>query len=184
MFKVLNTIYGLCAIAIIGWLASPVNSDLSSTNTTLIQLHSDNIRLINLTNNSVKLDQKIITTTTIQSIKIPASAKCPQWWPTAIKAGWPKDLLPKLDRIMYRESRCIKTTKNSTDPNGGSNGLTQINQFWCKPSKYSQHGFLIDLKIIKSCKDLYNPLLNLRSAKAIYNYSLERNSNGWAPWSL
>jgi hypothetical protein len=35
-------------------------------------------------------------------------ALCPQWWDTAIKAGWTIEQLPTLDYILHRESRCLK----------------------------------------------------------------------------
>jgi len=88
-------------------------------------------------------------------------------------------------RVMHKESRCIYTVFNGDDPNGGSIGLFQINMFWCKPSRYFKDGWLQSQGILDECGDLYNPLINLQAAKAIYDYSVEHNDgNGWQPWGL
>ncbi len=34
------------------------------------------------------------------------------------------------------------------------------------------------------CEQLFDPYLNLLSAKALYDYSETNQQNGWAPWSL
>lgn len=101
-------------------------------------------------------------------------AKCPQWWPLATSVGWRADLLPKLDQIMYRESRCDLYAINRKDPNRGSWGLMQVNGFWVK--YLSSRGILVRLR------DLQDPEQNLRSALAIYNYADARHGNGWGPW--
>ncbi len=108
---------------------------------------------------------------------------CPQHIPTALNAGWSQELLDKLDIIMWRESRCIDDAFNSTDPNGGSHGVTQVNGFWCRPSRYFPEGWLQDQDIVSTCQDLYDTYTNLLAAKAIYDYSKERNNCGFSPWS-
>lgn len=101
-------------------------------------------------------------------------AKCPQWWDLALKQGWRKSLLPKMDRIMWRESRCDLYAINKDDPNKGSWGLMQVNGFWVK--------YLSSRGILKRLEDLQDPSVNLRSALAIYNYADGRYRNGWGPW--
>jgi hypothetical protein len=71
---------------------------------------------------------------------------------------------------------------NQTDPNGGSLGLLQINQFWCKPSKYTDNGWLQDMGILDDCQELYDPATNLRAGLAMYSYSVYKNGDGWHPW--
>jgi hypothetical protein len=115
--------------------------------------------------------------------KPPADASCPQLWKTAIDAGWTKDLLPQLDIIMFRESRCNKMSHNPSDPMGGSYGLAQINGYWCRSTQYNPSGWLQAQKILKSCEDLYKPIVNLRAAKAIYDYGVDKHGYGWGPWS-
>jgi hypothetical protein len=55
----------------------------------------------------------------------------------------------------------------------------QINQFWCKPSRYWPNGYLQAYGLIKTCDDLFDLEHNMRSALAIYRYS-----EGWRAWSL
>ena len=95
--------------------------------------------------------------------------------------GSRKDL-SKLDYVMWRESRCIPRVFNSLDPNGGSAGLMQINQFWCLPNRYYKQGWLQAQGILDSCSELFNPEINLQAGLAIFQYSKEHNNNGWQPW--
>lgn len=109
---------------------------------------------------------------------------CQEWLPTALAVGWPqdRDINEKLMSIMWRESRCLPDALNKDDPNGGSVGLLQINLFWCKPSSYTDTGWLQDMGILSSCLELYDPVTNLRAGVAIYEYSLDKNGTGWHPW--
>lgn len=112
-------------------------------------------------------------------------ALCPQWWDTAIKAGWTIDQLPVLDSIVYRESRCLNMAHNTTLNADGSTdiGLTQINdRSWCLPTRWYPNGYLQTLGKINYCKDLFDPYLNLVAAKALYDYAEKTNGNGFAPW--
>jgi hypothetical protein len=34
------------------------------------------------------------------------------------------------------------------------------------------------------CEQLFDPIHNLRAAKAIFDYAQEKNGNGWQPWKL
>lgn len=111
-------------------------------------------------------------------------AHCHQYATAVAFVGFPPSERTVALRVMHRESRCIHTVFNSSDPNGGSIGLMQINMFWCKPSKYFQNGWLQTQGLVESCDELYNPLTNLKAAKAIYDYSLDWNGNGWQPWGL
>jgi hypothetical protein len=57
-------------------------------------------------------------------------ALCPQWWDTAIKAGWTIEQLPTLDYILHRESRCLNRAHNTT--NHGANRHAGIPPDTCK----------------------------------------------------
>jgi len=107
-------------------------------------------------------------------VRPPVDAKCPQWWNLATQEGWSRSLLPKLDKIMWRESRCSLYAINKDDPNKGSWGLMQVNGFWVK--------YLSSRGILERLRDLQDPSTNLRSALAIYNYADARHGNGWGPW--
>jgi len=108
--------------------------------------------------------------------------KCGHWLDDAIDVGWSRTNLSKLDYVMWRESRCQPSVFNNLDPNGGSAGLMQINQFWCLPNQYYKQGYLQSLNILDRCSQLFDAETNLRSALAIFEYSKERNNNGWQPW--
>ena len=120
-----------------------------------------------------------IPPTTVKSTPITQPDACQTVFDMARHVGWPEHELTQLIAIAYRESRCNPTAFNATDPNGGSNGVMQINQFWCKPSKYFVNGYLQAYGLIRNCDDLFDLEANLRSALAIYRYS-----NGWRAWSL
>ena len=117
---------------------------------------------------------------------VPKDAYCPQWWAFARQAGWKGNQMETLDYIMHRESRCRPKAHNTTLNKDGSTdmGLTQINdRSWCLPSRYYKNGYLQSLGIIKYCEDLFDPLTNLRAAKALYDYSQE-NGSGFRPWGI
>lgn len=123
------------------------------------------------------------TTTTTTIVVAPYRSRspewiCPQWHQTALDAGWPQEQLSKLSYVMYRESRCNPESHNPDDPNGGSNGLVQINQFWCRPSRYWPDGWLQAQGVLTSCDQLFDPTINLTAALAIWYNS------GWSPWAM
>lgn len=110
------------------------------------------------------------------SVKPPMTAKCPQWWDTAVSVGWLRKNLVTLDFVMWRESRCNASAFNPKDPNGGSRGLVQINGFWTP--------WLRSRGVLKRSEGLFNPEVALRSALEIYGYGHEKYGNGWGPWNL
>lgn len=111
-----------------------------------------------------------------EPVEVLASALCPQWWQTAVDVGWRESLLPTLDYLMWRESRCNPASHNTDDPNGGSRGLVQVNGFWTP--------WLASRGIVKRSEGLFGPQRNLRAALAIYNYADARYDNGFGPWGL
>ena len=121
---------------------------------------------------------------TLTQVPTPAHAaeyKCERWHKLALKAGFSKKDLPTLDYIMYRESRCgPRSIGLNRDRNGkvwsSDYGLTQINNF-------SWITYLRDRNIVRKSSDLLHPLVNLKAAKALYDYSKERG-NPWRQWSI
>ena len=103
-------------------------------------------------------------TTTKPVVSVPAGASCPQWWQLAVDVGWPVDELPMLDRVIWRESRCLPEAWNGHDA-----GLTQINQI---------HTEFVAVMGWAWPKDMYNPELNLRFALKLWQGS------GWRPWGF
>ena len=135
------------------------------------------------------LEAPIASETTPTTVPVPSDALCPQWWPLAIEAGWTLDLLPTLDYVMWRESRCLPDQHNTTLNKDGSSdmGLTQINdRSWCLGTRWYPNGYLQTIGVLNyvGCNELFDPYTNLKAAKAIYDYSLRENDAGWQPWSI
>lgn len=106
----------------------------------------------------------------------PKTAKCPQFWETALKVGWKWKDMAVLDKLMFRESRCNPTAFNRDDPMGGSRGLIQINGFWTT--------YLHEQGLRNGPKALFDPEMNLLAGLHIYNYGVKRHGTGWGPWNL
>ena len=123
-----------------------------------------------------------------KQLNIPTNAKCPQWWQTAVDAGWAIRELPTLDMIMFRESRCLPKSQNVNDPNTvngikGSLGLTQLNAFWVQSTTYYPKGYLQTQGVVNNIRDLYDPYLNLLSALEVWKYGKEKHGCGWYAWA-
>ena len=113
--------------------------------------------------------------------------RCAQWFDTAVEAGWETWQLPKLDYIMWRESRCFAGAINKTlnADKSWDYGLLQINdKSWCKKTKWYPMGYLQSLNVLDYCVDLLEPHTNLKAAKALYDYSQKTTKNGFNPWGL
>lgn len=119
------------------------------------------------------------TTTTTTTMPPHQHPECAEWLNLAAGLGWEAGNLPMLERVMWRESRCQPHQFNASDPNGGSLGLTQVNKFWCLPSRYYPNGYLQTHGVLNTCDDLFNPAINLSAALAIYEYA-----KGWSQWGL
>ena len=98
----------------------------------------------------------------------------------AKEIGW--DKTRQVDYVMWRESRCNPKAINPDDPYGGSLGLFQINQFWCKPSRSTGNGILVDWNIVDTCRELFNPKVAAKAFVAIYVFVDNRYGDGWIPW--
>lgn len=121
-----------------------------------------------------------VTSSTVQT---PSDARCPMWWSLARSVGFSEEQMPTLDRVLYRESRCDNLQHNSSDPNGGSYGLAQINGFWCESSKFYANGYLQHMNVLTSCADLYDPEMNLRAALELIRYSDNAGLSSWHQWA-
>jgi len=115
-------------------------------------------------------------------IVLPNNMLCPQWAQMAVDVGWRQADLRQLDAIIHRESRCYTAVHYTQDPNGGSYGLTQINGYWCRPSKWYPNGYLQAFGVLERCEELFYPRINLLSARLIWLYSDRERGNGWLPW--
>lgn len=145
--------------------------------------------LITLPNASQTPSETPATPTLTANAVIPPTARCGQWWGLAVEAGWETDQLETLDYIMWRESRCLPSQHNTTLNKDGSTdlGLTQINdESWCLGTRWYPNGYLQTVGVLNyvGCNELFDPYLNLKAAKALYDYSIRENENGWQPWSI
>lgn len=131
----------------------------------------------------IEEDQRIARQMEIDEARM-LYGKCGEWRPLALAVGWPAEEWPTLSYVLYRESRCNIGSHNKTDPASGSRGLMQINGYWCRPSKWTQAGWLQDRGILTTCEDLFTPEVNLRAGLAIWMYGEEKHGCGWrGPWA-
>lgn len=121
----------------------------------------------------------VAATTTTTTLPPHVHPECAEWLALALSLGWDTDNLAMLERVMWKESRCQPHQLNASDPNGGSLGLTQVNKFWCLPSRYYPNGYLQTYGVLNTCEDLYVPQTNLLAALAIFEYA-----EGWSQWGL
>lgn len=128
------------------------------------------------------------TTTTVATLVVDPDAMCGEWWSLAVAAGWEEKDLRDLDVVLWRESRCDATQVNVDDPNTvdgvkGSVGLMQINVFWVQKTKFFPLGYLQTVSVVRDSGDLFDPFLNLRAGKAVFDYGVEANDCGWSAWA-
>ena len=104
---------------------------------------------------------------------------CVEWTVHALAAGWPLDEIPRLLRVIYRESRCLPDACGETDRPDLRKcrdwGLTQINDYsW----KSTVRDFGMEMT------DMWNPHRNLEFALYLYELAEQRYGCGWQPWML
>lgn len=89
----------------------------------------------------------------------------PQTWESwARTAGWPEALLPDLGRVMWCESHYAPTARN-----GQYLGLMQLSPMW-----FAYAGEDLSLWT--------DPVVNLRTAYAVYLYDIVRGRPGFTQW--
>lgn len=109
------------------------------------------------------------TTTTTLPPQAPAGSRCPQHYATALSAGWAPAEWAKLDRIMYRESRCQPTAYNGNrNTRDDSYGLVQLNMLAHK----NWVGPILEWDFNR----LFDPQTNLYVARVLYSKC------GFGPW--
>lgn len=111
------------------------------------------------------------STTSAVGWSVPAEAYCPEWWVPATAAGWEPRLLPVLDEIVWRESRCLPDAISPTN----DYGLLQLN--------WSAHGDRFERAGL-SRGDLLDPVLNLALGWDMYVLHDEASEFwcGFSPW--
>ena len=117
------------------------------------------------------------TSTSVVTTPTTQPDACQTVYNMAQHVGWPTDQLSMVVAVAYRESRCLPAAFNKADTVGQSYGAMQVNDFWCKPSKYWPTGYMQAYGLLTVCDDLFDLETNLRAALNIYQYS-----NGWRAW--
>lgn len=104
---------------------------------------------------------------------------CQQYRSVALIAGWEPEQWPTLDRLIFRESRCIPTACGVTDSPHLRRcrdwGLLQINDYSWKTTVRSLH---LDMEM------MWQPFWNLWMARYLYELAEDVYGCGWQPWSL
>ena len=112
-------------------------------------------------------------------LEVLAEDGCPEWIGLAITAGWQPQDLPRLSRIMFRESRCLPDACGETDSPHLRRcrdwGLMQINDYSWKTT-IRRMGLEIE--------QMHDPYWNLWFARWLFETSVEANGDGWHPWRL
>ena len=108
-------------------------------------------------------------------VAVDPATHCQEWFPIAIEVGWPNDpnVLEKLGRVMFRESRCDATAISES----GDYGVTQIN-------RTSHKRWVEELFSMPFEESMLDPTLNLRFAYLLWESREETGACGWQPWSI
>lgn len=105
----------------------------------------------------------------------PAGSRCPQHYGAAMAAGWTPAQWPRIDYIMYRESRCQPGVHNGKGRDN-SYGLMQLNMKALK----SWVGPLVGWDFTR----LFDPYTNLSVARNLYGRAQKMFGCGWHPWRM
>lgn len=100
--------------------------------------------------------------------------RCPEFREAALAAGWSEQDWPRLDQIIWRESRCVPTVHNGRGRDD-SYGLMQLNmrahRAWVRP--------LVDGDFAR----LFDPATNLTVARHLFERAEDAYGCGWQPWA-
>lgn len=104
----------------------------------------------------------------------PAGSRCPMHFGAAMQAGWAEADWPRLDYIIWRESRCQAQAHN---PHGRDNsyGLLQLNMRahagWVAP--------IVEWDFTR----LWSPVTNLTVGRLLFHKAHDAYGCGWQPWA-
>ena len=99
--------------------------------------------------------------------------RCPEYRQVALDAGWSEADWPRLDAIIWRESRCtptVHTVANRDD----SYGLVQLNM--------KAHRRWVGPLVGGDFTQLLDPATNLAVARQLFNMAQTTYGCGWQPW--
>ena len=99
--------------------------------------------------------------------------RCPQYRQVALDAGWSETDWPRLDAIIWRESRCTPSV-HTVAKRDDSYGLMQLNmrahRSWVRPLVGGDFARLFD------------PATNLAVARQLFGMAQTTYGCGWQPW--
>jgi hypothetical protein len=120
----------------------------------------DAANLLALPDVPMRLDDSRMIAVDGSVMPTPVSGRCARWYDFAIASGFDPAVWPRIDRIMWRESRCQPRVRNRS----GASGLMQIMPMWADDCGGTR-AMLLD------------PGFNLDCAAYILDVQ------GWAAWS-
>jgi hypothetical protein len=169
----------LAAFALVVWPSGPepqVQPVDTAPNTVVI---TRSIVTTTTTTSTTSIPTTVPAPTTTAYVGVPADHVCYEWLPAMLEAGWPRDpdILATALTIMWRESRCQPDADSGPD-----HGLFQVNRFWSSDQS-NPPNWLAAQGIAPNHDALFDPMTNIRAALAIYQYSLDRNGDGFLPWT-
>ena len=117
------------------------------------------------------------------------------WLPEmALKAGWKADQIAKLEQVALRESGCCPYRKggdivdkdcNVIGHDGSSHSsdtsVLQVNGVNYNPKRNPYAPICLQMKICTQ-EPLFDPLINLKAGKLLFDYWEKAAGNGWIPW--
>ena len=170
-------LFALLTIAPLGWLVKDMPTEYEMATEMSVPLHTNVTWVPTTSSTSTTVPSRTVatvevrpTTTSTPETSVADGAKCSEWWATASSMGWPDELLPILDEVMWRESRC---TPDAT--NGADHGLVQVNWSTWRPL-VERFGY--------TKADLYVPAVNLFIGRLIYNAAVVSGYRcPWSPWA-
>ena len=128
---------------------------------------------------SVPAPLAVVLTVALTTLATPATQaearkdRCPEWKGAALEAGWTEDQWPRLDQIIWRESRCKPEVHNKRGRDD-SYGLMQLNM--------KAHKSWVGPMVNEDYTQLFDPVTNLTVAKALFDKAGKMFKCGWQPW--
>lgn len=99
-----------------------------------------------------------------------------------MRAGWTPADWPKVDYLLWRESRCVPGLISTT----GDYGLLQVNLRHLSTPGYAALCARTSATRVPICTadDLLRPRRGLRAARILSDVALSWFGNRWQPWGL
>jgi len=175
----------LLLMAIFGSDPKPPSPTVTTTRSAVVTVALDPVQ------EAQQVAELLATTTTSSStttaVPVPIvypDTPCQEWADEAIEGGWPadRDLLDRLLRIVWKESRCLNVSPLNPDPeiaehfNGHDHGLVQANEIH---TAWVEAMFGEPFEVAMA-----DPVKAFRFAWLLYSGREAEGKCGWQPWSV